>query len=132
MLGSAALMAVVMLPAIPLWIGRPADAGHGARQRRRQPPAGRGGERSRSPAFWSVAAPFALALTAQVGFLVHQIAALEPVLGRAAGWAFGRDADGMRDPRPLRRWARFANVSTCAAFAAWSLVSQAVALVAIT
>jgi cyanate permease len=34
-------------------------------------------------AFWSVAAPFAMALTAQVGFLVHQIAMLEPALGRA-------------------------------------------------
>ena len=37
----------------------------------------------RSAKFWSVAAPIALALTAQVGFLVHQIAILEPVLGRA-------------------------------------------------
>ena len=36
-----------------------------------------------SPAFWSVAAPFAVALTAQVGFLVHQVAFLQPVLGRA-------------------------------------------------
>ena len=38
----------------------------------------------RSVAFWSVAAPFALALMAQVGFLVHQIAFLEPALGRTA------------------------------------------------
>ena len=38
----------------------------------------------RSPAFWSVAAPFALALMAQVGFLVHQIALLEPSIGRTA------------------------------------------------
>ena len=36
----------------------------------------------RSPAFWSVAGPFALALMAQVGFLVHQIAFLEPTIGR--------------------------------------------------
>jgi cyanate permease len=36
----------------------------------------------RSFAFWSVAGPFALALMAQVGFLVHQIALLEPALGR--------------------------------------------------
>jgi MFS family permease len=32
--------------------------------------------------FWSVAAPFALALLSQVGFLVHQIAYLEPTIGR--------------------------------------------------
>ena len=37
----------------------------------------------RSRKFWSVAAPFAMALTAQVGFLVHQIAIVEPSLGRA-------------------------------------------------
>ena len=37
----------------------------------------------RSLAFWSVAAPFAMALMAQVGFLVHQIALLEPAIGRA-------------------------------------------------
>jgi MFS family permease len=33
--------------------------------------------------FWSVTAPFALALLAQVGFIVHQIALLEPAMGRA-------------------------------------------------
>src|SRR6516225_2782529 len=36
------------------------------------------GEALRSLAFWSVAGPFALALMAQVGFFVHQIAFLEP------------------------------------------------------
>jgi MFS family permease len=33
--------------------------------------------------FWSVSAPFALAFFTQVGFLVHQIALLEPSVGRA-------------------------------------------------
>src|SRR5262249_9778749 len=33
-------------------------------------------------AFWSVSAPFALAIFSQAGFLVHQLAFLEPVLGR--------------------------------------------------
>jgi MFS family permease len=37
----------------------------------------------RSLAFWSVSAPFSLALMSQAGFLVHQIAFLEPSLGRA-------------------------------------------------
>lgn len=36
----------------------------------------------RSWRFWSIAAPFALALMAQAGFLVHEIAFLEPRLGR--------------------------------------------------
>jgi MFS family permease len=37
----------------------------------------------RSFRFWTVTAPFALALLAQVGFLVHQIAFLEPTIGRS-------------------------------------------------
>jgi cyanate permease len=36
----------------------------------------------RSAAFWSVAAPFALAIASQVGFLVHQIAFLERSMDR--------------------------------------------------
>ncbi|BAT60867.1 major Facilitator Superfamily protein [Variibacter gotjawalensis] len=39
-------------------------------------------EALRSFAFWSVAGPFALALVAQVGFIVHQVAYLTPALGR--------------------------------------------------
>jgi predicted MFS family arabinose efflux permease len=35
----------------------------------------------RSLAFWSVALPFALGIAAQVGFIVHQLAILEPSLG---------------------------------------------------
>jgi MFS family permease len=39
-------------------------------------------------AFWSIAVAFALALTTQVGFLIHQIGVLLPVLGaQAAGLA---------------------------------------------
>lgn len=34
-------------------------------------------------AFWTISLPFALALVAQVGFIVHQIALLEPKLGRS-------------------------------------------------
>ena len=85
-------MAVVLLPAIALWIDRPpARVAHARRRRgRAQPAPGRGRARCAARAFWSVAAPFAMALTAQVGFLVHQIALLEPALGRAAGRALGR------------------------------------------
>jgi MFS family permease len=36
----------------------------------------------RSLAFWSASAPFALAITSQAGFLVHQIAFLEGSIGR--------------------------------------------------
>ena len=40
-------------------------------------------EALRSLRFWTASAPFALALAAQVGFLVHQIAFLSPVIGRS-------------------------------------------------
>jgi MFS family permease len=42
----------------------------------------------RSRAFVTTSIPFALALTAQVGFLTHQVAFLSPIIGTiAAGWA---------------------------------------------
>jgi predicted MFS family arabinose efflux permease len=41
----------------------------------------------RSFAFWSVCAPFAIAITSQCGFLVHQIAFLEQSIGRAGAGA---------------------------------------------
>ena len=42
----------------------------------------------RSRTFLTISVPFALALTAQVGFLTHQVAFLSPAIGTiAAGWA---------------------------------------------
>jgi MFS family permease len=107
MLASTALMALVLLPIIAFWIDRPADRRVTATARSAGPsvpgaPVAPTWTRTRalkSPAYWSVAAPLAMALTAQVGFLVHQIAFLEPMLGRTQ---VGRDPDGRRDPRPLR------------------------------
>ncbi len=83
MVGAAVVTAAILLPAVAIWIDRPtrvtATSGAGsapAAARWTRPAA------LRSFAFWSVAGPFALALMAQVGFLVHQIALLEPALGR--------------------------------------------------
>src|SRR6266849_3681328 len=84
MVGAAVVTAVILLPAVAVWIDRPparvtATSGSGSAA------AAAGWTRPaalRSFAFWSVAGPFALALMAQVGFLVHQIALLEPALGR--------------------------------------------------
>jgi len=45
------------------------------------------GKLLRSPAFWTISIPFALALLAQIGFIVHQIAMLEPKIGRAGAGA---------------------------------------------
>ena len=91
LLGAAAMIAV-LVPMTVAWIGRPpwvAAAGAGNTGASHAPAAAPGsgwtrGRALRSLAFWTVTAPFALALLAQVGFLVHQIALLEPRMGRAA------------------------------------------------
>lgn len=93
MVGAAAIMAIMVLPAVSVWIDRPP-----ARSAAQSPasfqdkPAGEWtrAKALRSAAFWSVAAPFAVALMAQIGFIVHQIAFLEPAMGRPrAGLAVG-------------------------------------------
>jgi MFS family permease len=130
LLAAMLLMAVVLLPAIALWIRRPAVAA----TRPDAVPAGAAWTRRsalRSMKFWSVAAPFALALTAQVGFLVHQIAILEPVLGRAQA---GFSVAALTIMAILGRFGlgAFAGRVDMRRFAAWSVASQAVALLALT
>ena len=123
------LMAVVLLPAIALWIKRPAVI---VARPDTAPAAATWTRRSalRSARFWSVAAPFALALTAQVGFLVHQIAILEPVLGRAQA---GFSVAALTITAILGRFGlgAFAGRVDMRRFAAWSVASQAVALLAL-
>jgi cyanate permease len=78
-----AVMAAILVPLTLVWIHAPAvrrDAS-GARIQ------AVAGEWTRARAlkswpFWSITLPFSLAWLAQAGFLVHQIAFLEPVLGR--------------------------------------------------
>jgi MFS family permease len=91
MVGAAVIMAMTVLPAATVWISRPPAASGIAPPHRT---AGNGAWTRamalRSAAFWSVAGPFAVALMAQIGFIVHQIAFLEPEMGRAyAGLAVG-------------------------------------------
>ena len=91
MLSVAAAMLAVLLPLCvlvfkrgpeTLGLGRDGDATaagtHPAPEQRARPSV----DLLRSGSFWSVAAPFALALAAQVGFITHQIAFLEPSVGR--------------------------------------------------
>jgi predicted MFS family arabinose efflux permease len=74
---------IILIPII-LWCARP-----GARHSvlpvasRQTGQAGRRSDTLRSWQFWSVALPFALAIAAQVGFIVHMVAFLLPLLGRA-------------------------------------------------
>jgi len=90
MLAATAVMVVILLPVVLLWI-RPGPAGRIERRTHfaseaRIPAAPKATSRAialRQLAFWTITIPFALALLAQVGFLVHQIALLEPKLGRS-------------------------------------------------
>jgi MFS family permease len=129
--GATLVIAVMLLPAIALWIHRPpqATAGHpaaalGTAAWTRQ-------SALRSPKFWSVAAPFAMALTAQVGFLVHQIAILEPATGRAQA---GFSVAALTVTAIAGRFGlgAFANRLNIRRFTAWSLASQAAALAAMS
>jgi MFS family permease len=85
----------------------------------------------RSWPFWGVSAPFALAITSQAGFLVHQIAFLEPAIGRyPAGVAVAvTTAMAIVGRLTLGTMANWLNQRFASAL---SLASQAAALVVMT
>lgn len=86
MLGMAALTIVVLVTVILLCIGKPpkvspgtSSSGGGAAHQ-----FGKAWTRAqalRSLQFWTMTLPFAFAISAQVGFLVHQLAFLQPKIG---------------------------------------------------
>jgi len=85
MVGAAAIMALAVVPVVVAWIDRPTTHGEATRPSPPQDAASASWTRPvalRSLAFWGVAGPFAMALMAQIGFFVHQIAFLEPAMGR--------------------------------------------------
>jgi MFS family permease len=79
MLIAAGVMLVVLVPAVLLWVPRLAAAPAQATSE----PAWTRRDALRSMPFWTVSGPFALALIAQVAFIVHQISFMEPIVGRA-------------------------------------------------
>jgi MFS family permease len=97
MLTATAIMVVVLMPVVFAWIGPRQPTIDLAERRTRYssapqtPDAQKNMTRvmiMRRLAFWTILVPFALALVAQIGFIVHQIALLEPKLGRpGAGFA---------------------------------------------
>jgi MFS family permease len=86
----AGVMLILILPMLIFWVDRPAAP---LLNRPNLDAAGvliapwTRAEALKSWRFWSIGAPFALALMAQAGFLVHEIAILEPSLGRTQAGA---------------------------------------------
>jgi MFS family permease len=77
-------VAVVLTPMVLAWVGWPPPGtapAPVAAAGRTSPSGWTKGQAIRSLAFWSVALPFALGIAAQVGFIVHQLAILEPSIG---------------------------------------------------
>jgi MFS family permease len=96
MLTAMAVMVAVLVPVAVAWIGPPRAAGSAEAEAdgsSQAQIASAPGEVSRakllrSMALWTISIPFALALMAQIAFIVHQIALLEPKIGRGnAGFA---------------------------------------------
>jgi len=96
MLAGTAIMVAVLVPVAIAWIGPPSARGPAAARTDHPSQAETSsvpGDVSRAAlmrrmAFWTISIPFALAFVAQIGFIVHQIALLEPKIGRAnAGFA---------------------------------------------
>jgi MFS family permease len=135
MLIATTVMVVVLVPIVVAFLGRPAK--HGAAVLRPGPvlphrqPAWTRARALRSFAFWSVSATFSLALLAQVGFLVHVIALLQPALGRTGAGVAVSLASVMAVVGRLGLGTVIDRLNP-RTVSAVSLVSQAAALLALT
>jgi MFS family permease len=84
MLGTAIATFAILTATVLLCVGQPPKARTVAAAGQASLPAGEEWTRARalrSLKFWTMALPFALAIGAQVGFLVHQLALLQPKMG---------------------------------------------------
>jgi len=85
-IGAALAMPALAIPAILIWVGKPpkrvaASTVSGAAPVVRSIAQIRGAAFG-NLSFWTVTVPFSLLLVAQVGFIVHLISFLDPVMGR--------------------------------------------------
>jgi MFS family permease len=84
-LAATAVMLLVLVPVVLLWVAPHSGGVEPDMPGSAQAPMAVAQSRAaiiRQPAFWTITIPFALAFLAQVGFIVHQIALLEPGIGR--------------------------------------------------
>ncbi|MGY3239026.1 MULTISPECIES: MFS transporter [unclassified Bradyrhizobium] len=86
MLAATAVMVVLVLPVIVVFTSWPVEA---PRHAAATVPGDRAARHSRkallaSASFWTMVLPIAIALLAQMGFIIHQVSFLEPLIGRAS------------------------------------------------
>jgi MFS family permease len=84
MLGTAIATFVIITATVLLCVGQPPKPRTAAAAAQSRLPAGEEWTRARalrSLQFWTMTLPFALGIGAQVGFLVHQLALLQPTMG---------------------------------------------------
>ena len=86
MIIAAAVMVAVIVPTVLIFVGQPPHLSGGAAVKAAGPSSATGirARALRDAAFLSVTTAFALVLFAQVGFIVHLISFLDPVIGRAS------------------------------------------------
>jgi MFS family permease len=82
MMSAAVAMLAVMIPVILIFVGRPPGRGAATELAATEAPPRIRAQALRDVAFLTVSIAFALVLFAQVGFIVHLIAYLDPVIGR--------------------------------------------------
>lgn len=82
MLIAAAVTVVILVPTVLMWVRMPATQ-IASSPHEHAAPAWTRRDALRNLPFWTVSGPFALVLIAQVAFIVHQIAFMEPLVGRA-------------------------------------------------
>ena len=84
MLAGTMAMVVLVLPVVVIFTGWPADASLVSAGRS----SGVAGHSRKAllanAAFWTMVLPIAIALLAQMGFIIHQVTFLEPLIGRAS------------------------------------------------
>lgn len=88
-IGAALVIMLIAIPAVLIWVGQPpkralppVDAFDTSPAPAAQSIAQLRSAAFRSLPFWTITVPFSLLLTAQVGFIVHQISFLDPIMGR--------------------------------------------------
>ncbi|WP_426610603.1 MFS transporter [Bradyrhizobium sp. McL0616] len=88
MLAVTIVMVVLVLPVVVIFTGWPADASRASTGRAFGAAAHSRRALLANAAFWTMVLPIAIALLAQMGFIIHQVTFLEPMIGRyAAGLA---------------------------------------------